>query len=59
MTEEVSDYLQKSLMLNVNVSILDYWKLMKNLKLAMIQFIKDILAISAADVEVKHLFNMT
>jgi len=32
---------------------------MKNLKLAMIQFIKDILAISAADVEVKHLFNMT
>jgi len=58
-TEEVSDYLQKSLMLNVNVSILDYWKLMKNLKLAMIQFIKDILAISAADVEVKHLFNMT
>jgi len=32
---------------------------MKNLKSAMIQFIKDILAISAADIEVEHLFNMT
>ncbi len=31
---------------------------MKNLKSAMTQFIKDILAISAADVEVKYLFNM-
>ncbi len=59
MTEEVSDYLQKSSILNVNVSILDYWKLMKNLKSVMTQFAKDILAISAADVEVKCLFNMT
>jgi len=32
---------------------------MKNLKSAMIQFAKDILAISAADVEVECLFNMT
>jgi len=56
-TEEVSDYLQKSSVLNVNISILDYWKLMKNLKSAMTQFIKDILAISAADIEVKCLFN--
>jgi len=45
--------------LNVNILILDYWKLMKNLKSAMIQFAKDILAISAADIEVKCLFNMT
>ncbi len=30
---------------------------MKNSKSVMIQFIKDILAISAADIEVKHLFN--
>ncbi len=59
MTEEVSDYLQKSLMLNVNILILNYWKLIKNLKSVMTQFIKDILAISAADIEVKCLFNMT
>ena len=59
MTEEVSDYLQKSSVLDVNVSIFNYWKLMKNLKSAMIQFAKDILAISAVDVEVKCLFNMT
>jgi len=59
MTKEVSDYLQKSSVLDVNILILDYWKLMKNLKSAMIQFIKDILAISAADIEVKCLFNMT
>jgi len=58
-TEEVSDYLQKSSVLDVNVSIFNYWKLMKNLKSAMTQFIKDIFAISAADIEVKHLFNMT
>ncbi len=32
---------------------------MKNLKSAIIQFIKNIFAISAADIEVKHLFNMT
>jgi len=32
---------------------------MKNLKSAMTQFAKDILAISAADIEVKCLFNMT
>jgi len=32
---------------------------MKNLKSAMIQFIKDILAISAINVEVKYLFNIT
>ncbi len=57
-TKEVSDYLQKSSVLDVNVLILDYWKLMKNLKSAMTQFIKDILAISAADIEVKYLFNM-
>jgi len=30
---------------------------MKNLKSAMTQFVKDILAISAADVEVECLFN--
>ncbi len=59
MTKKVSDYLQKSLILNVNISILNYWKLMKNLKSAMTQFIKDILAISAIDVEVKCLFNIT
>jgi len=58
-TKKVSDYLQKSLILNVNISILNYWKLMKNLKSAMTQFIKDILAISAIDVEVKCLFNIT
>ncbi len=58
-TEEVSDYLQKSSVSDVNISILDYWKLIKNLKSAMIQFVKDILAISAADIEVKCLFNMT
>ncbi len=58
-TEEVSDYLQKSSVSDVNISILDYWKLMKNLKSAMTQFAKNILAISAADVEVKCLFNMT
>jgi len=57
-TKEVSDYLQKSSVLDVNVLILNYWKLMKNLKSAMTQFIKDILAISAADVEVKYLFNI-
>ncbi len=57
-TKEVSDYLQKSSVLDVNILILDYWKLMKNLKSAMTQFIKDILAISAADIEVKHLFNI-
>ncbi len=56
-TEEVLDYLQKSSVLNVNVLILNYWKLMKNLKSAMTQFIKDILTISAADIEVKCLFN--
>jgi len=56
-TEKVSDYLQKSSILDVNISILDYWKLMKNLKSAMTQFVKDILAISAADVEVECLFN--
>jgi len=58
-TEEVSDYLQKSSVLDVNILILDYWKLMKNLKSAMTQFVKDILAISAADIEVKCLFNIT
>jgi len=58
-TEEVSDYLQKSSISDINVLILNYLKLMKNLKSAMTQFIKDILAISAADVEVKCLFNMT
>ncbi len=57
-TEEVSDYLQKSSVSDVNISILDYWKLIKNLKSAMIQFVKDILAISAADIEVKCLFNI-
>jgi len=31
---------------------------MKNLKSAMIQFAKDIFAISAADIEVKCLFNI-
>ncbi len=56
-TEEVSDYLQKSSVLDVNVLILNYWKLMKNLKSAMTQFAKDILAISAADIKVKYLFN--
>ncbi len=30
---------------------------MKNLKSAMIQFIKDIFTISTADIEVKYLFN--
>jgi len=30
---------------------------MKNLKSAMTQFIKDIFAISAADIEVEYLFN--
>jgi len=30
---------------------------MKNLKSAMTQFAKDILAISAADIKVKYLFN--
>ncbi len=45
-------------MLNVNVSILNYWKLMKNLKSVMTQFAKDILTISAVNVEVKCLFNM-
>jgi len=32
---------------------------MKNLKSAMTQFVKDILAISTVDVKVKCLFNMT
>jgi len=32
---------------------------MKNLKSVMTQFAKDILAISAADIEVECLFNMT
>jgi len=32
---------------------------MKNLKLIMIQFAKDIFAISAVDIEVKYLFNIT
>ncbi len=58
-TKKVSDYLQKSSVLNVNILILDYWKLIKNLKSAMIQFIKDIFIISAADIEVECLFNMT
>jgi len=57
-TKEVSDYLQKSLISDVNVSILNYWKLMKKLKSVMIQFVKDVLAISAADIEVKCLFNI-
>jgi len=58
-TEEVSDYLQKSSVLNVNILILNYWKLMKNLKSAMTQFAKDIFVISTVDIEVKCLFNMT
>jgi len=58
-TKEVLNYLQKSSVLDVNVSILDYWKLMKNLKSAITQFTKDILAISAVSIEVKHLFNTT
>jgi len=57
MTKEVSDYLQKSLILNVNISILNYWKLMKNLKSIITQFVKDIFAISAVNIEVKYLFN--
>ncbi len=57
-TKKVLNYLQKSSILNVNILILNYWKLMKNLKSAIIQFIKDILAISAADIEVKCLFNI-
>ncbi len=56
-TKEVSDYLQKSLILDINILILNYWKLMKNLKSAMTQFIKDIFTISAASIEIKCLFN--
>ncbi len=57
MTKEVLDYLQKSSVSDVNVLILNYWKLMKNLKSAMTQFVKDILAISAVNIKVKCLFN--
>ncbi len=56
-TKEVLDYLQKSSVLDINILIFNYWKLMKNLKSVMIQFVKNIFAISIADIEVECLFN--
>jgi len=45
-------------MLDANVLILNYWKLIKKLKSVMTEFAKDIFAIFAVNIEVECLFSI-